>query len=107
MQGLEDSHRVTTAALYLRDQDGDGFDLVGSLGAAVPKRVETLGARPLLDKLERQAAISLEEIAREANQSDAAIRASAAALGALESAVVLSIHGERGEEDGSVGLVFL
>ncbi len=107
MQGLERSRRVTTAALYLRDQDGDGFDLVGSLGAAVPKRVETLGARPLLDKLDRQAAISLEEIAREANPSDAAVRAAAAALGALESAVVLSIRGERGEEEGSVGLIFL
>src|SRR5580704_4553083 len=104
MQGLDRSHRVTTAALYMRDQDGDGFDLVGSFGAAVPKRVESLGSRPLLDRLDRQPALSLEEIAREANASDAAVRAAASSLGALERAVVLSI---RGEEEGSVGIVFL
>src|SRR5580704_12327182 len=104
MQGLENSHRVTTSALYLRDQDGDGFDLVGSIGAAVPKRIEALGVRPLLDRLDRQPALSLEEIAREANASDAAVRAAASSLGALERAVVLSI---RGEEEGSVGIVFL
>ena len=37
MTGLERSRRVTTAAIYLRDQDGDGFDLVGSIGAARPQ----------------------------------------------------------------------
>jgi two-component system sensor histidine kinase HydH len=105
MQGLERSRRVTTAALYLRDQDGDGFDLVASIGAAVPKRVETLGARPLLDRLDKQPALSLEEIAREANKTDAAVLAAATALGTtLERAVVLSV---RAEDDGSVGLVFL
>ena len=45
---------MTTAALYLRDQDGDGFDLVGSIGAAVAKRIESLGARPVLDRLEKE-----------------------------------------------------
>src|SRR5580700_2354090 len=104
MQGLESSHRVTTAALYLRDQDGDGFDLVGSIGAAVPKRIESLGVRPLLDRLDRQPALSLDEIAREANPADAAVRASVTSLGVLERSVVLSI---RGEEEGSVGIVFL
>src|SRR5580692_127882 len=104
MDGLERSRRVTTAALYLRDQDGDGFDLVGSIGAAVPKRLEAIGVRRLLDRLDRQPALSLEEIAREANASDAAVRAAASSLGALERAVVLSI---RGEEEGSVGIVFL
>jgi signal transduction histidine kinase len=104
MDGLDRSRRVTTAALYLRDQDGDGFDLVGSIGAAVPKRIEALGVRPLLDRLDQHAAVSLEEVARDANAWDAAVRAAAASLGALERAVVLSI---RGEEEGSVGLVFL
>src|ERR1700722_5799728 len=75
MQGLERSRRVTTAALYLRDQDGDGFDLGGSVGAAVPKRIESLGLRPMLDRLEKQPAISLEELAREGNKSDDAVLA--------------------------------
>jgi two-component system, NtrC family, sensor histidine kinase HydH len=104
MQGLDRSRRVTTAALYLRDQDGDGFDLVGSFGAAVPKRVESLGARPLLDRLQRQASLSLEEIAREANEGDAAVQAASASLGALQTAVALAV---RGEEEGIVALLFV
>lgn len=104
MQGLERSRRVTTAALYLRDQEGDGYDLAGSIGAAVPKRIETVGATPLLDRLEKQPSLSLEELAREASKEDAAVLAAAATLGELRSAVVLSI---RTEDDPNVGLVFL
>jgi two-component system, NtrC family, sensor histidine kinase HydH len=102
MDGVERSRRVTTAALYLRDQDGDGFDLVGSIGAAVPKRVEALGARPLLDRLDREASVTLEELTRE--KGDAAVLAAAAGLGLLESAVVLVV---RGDEDGHAGLLFV
>ena len=102
MDGLEHSRRVTTAALYLRDQDGDGFDLVGSIGAAVPKRVEALGARPLLDRLDSAGSIALEEVARE--KSDAPVVAAAAGLGVLQSAVVLVV---RGDEDGHAGLLFV
>jgi signal transduction histidine kinase len=104
MQGLDRSHRVTTGALYLRDQDGDGFDLVGSFGSAVPKRIEALGARPLLDRLERQPSLPLEDASREGSNSDAAIRSAAAALGALERAVALGV---RGEEEGVVALLFV
>src|SRR5580693_8808844 len=103
MQGLDRSHRVTTAGLYLRDQDGDGFDLVGSFGAAVPKRVEALGARPMLDRLEKQASVSLEELAREGNEGDAAVLASSGTLGALQSAVVIAV---RGDDEPCVGLLF-
>jgi two-component system sensor histidine kinase HydH len=105
MDGLERSRRVTTAALYLRDQDGDGFDLVGSIGAAVPKRLEAIGARPLLDRLERQGSLSLEEVAREAAKGDAAVTAAAANLGALQSAVVIVVRGD--EDEGGVGLLFV
>jgi two-component system sensor histidine kinase HydH len=104
MQGLERSRRVTTAALYLRDQDGDGFDLVATVGAAVPKRIESLGVRPLLDRLENVASVSLEELAREQNKSDTAVLAAAATLGTLQSAVVLAV---RADEDGGVGLLFV
>jgi signal transduction histidine kinase len=104
MQGLERSRRVTTAALYLRDQDGDGFDLKGSIGAAVPRRIETLGVRPMLDRLERQPALSLEELAREGNQGDAAVLAAAATLGTLQSAVTLPV---RGDDDPILGLLFV
>jgi len=105
MQGLERSRRVTTAALYLRDQDGDGFDLVGSVGAGVPKRVEALGARPLIDRLEQQPSVSLEELAREGTPVDAAIVAATSTLGALRSAVVLAVSAE--DDEGVVGLLFV
>jgi two-component system sensor histidine kinase HydH len=104
MQGLEKSRRVTTAALYLRDQDGDGFDLVGGIGAAVPKRVEALSTRPLLDRLEKLSSVSLEESARENVKSDAALLGAAATLGALQSAIVLVIRGDDAE---CVGLLFV
>ncbi len=104
MTGLDRSRRVTTAAIYLRDQDGDGFDLLGSFGMAVPKRVESLSTRPLLDRLDTQASLSLEEVAREANKSDRAVRAAAEALGTLQSSVVLAV---RGEQEGTVGLIFV
>jgi signal transduction histidine kinase len=105
VQGLERSRRVTTAALYMRDQDGDGFDLVGSIGAAVPKRVEALGARPILDRLETHASVSLEELSREDNKADAVVLAAAATLGTtLQRAVILVV---RGEDDDGVGLLFV
>ena len=104
MQGLERSRRVTTAALYLRDQDGDGYDLAGSIGAAVPKRIEAVAATPLLDRLEKQPSLSFEELAREASKEDGPVLAATATLGALRSAVVLSI---RTEDDPNVGLLFI
>src|SRR5580698_8258794 len=58
MQGLDRSHRVTSAAIYLGDQEGNGFDLAGSIGATAPKRIEALAARPLLDRLSQVASIS-------------------------------------------------
>ncbi|HXN32091.1 MAG TPA: ATP-binding protein, partial [Polyangiaceae bacterium] len=79
-----------------------GFDLAGSIGAAVPKRVEALGARPLLDRLDANASVTLEELARE--KVDAPVVAAAAGLGVLQSAVVLVV---RGDEDGHVGLLFV
>jgi two-component system, NtrC family, sensor histidine kinase HydH len=103
MRGLDRSRRVTTAAFYLRDQDGDGFDLVGSIGAAVPKRVEALGARPLLDRLGKHGSLSLEEMARE-DHPQAGILAAAETLGSLRSAVVLAVGGD---EDECVGLLFV
>jgi len=104
VQGLERSRRVTTAALYLVDQDADGYDLVSSIGAAVPKRVEAIGARALLDRLEKQPSLSLEEIAREASDADRVVLSAAATLGALQTAVVLAV---RGDDEPIVGLLFL
>jgi two-component system sensor histidine kinase HydH len=104
MQGLHRSRRATTAAFYLRDQDGDGFDLVGSVGAAVPKRVEALAVRPLLDRLGKHGSLSLEEMAREEHASQSGVLAAAETLGSLRSAVVVAVGGD---EDECVGLLFV
>src|SRR4029079_4497537 len=101
--GIERSRRVTSSALYLRDQEANGFDLVGSIGSVAPTRVESLAARPLLDRLQTHASISLEELEREPKEGDApVITAAGATLGQLRSAVVLAI---RTEHDEVVGLL--
>jgi signal transduction histidine kinase len=102
MEGFGRSRRVTSAALFLRDQDGDGYDLISSFGAMAPKRIEAIAARALLDRLEKQSSITLEELSREDDRSDAAVLTAAATLGALKSSVVLAI---RGEADELVGLL--
>jgi signal transduction histidine kinase len=104
--GLERSRRVTTCAVYLRDQDGNGFDLVGTIGAAPPNRLESLAMRPLLERLTNS--MSLEELAREAEavpgtaEAMVPVLTAAEALGTLKSSVVLAI---RGDNDELVGLL--
>ena len=104
--GLERSRRVTTCAVYLRDQDGNGFDLVGAIGAAPPNRLESLAMRPLLERL--GLSMSLEELAREADAAPGAretmapLLTAAEALGTLNSSVVLAV---RGDSEELVGLL--
>lgn len=104
--GLERSRRVTTCAVYLRDQDGNGFDLVGSTGATPPSRLESLAMRPLLERL--GLSLSLEELAREVEASPgtsetmAPVLTAAEALGSLKSSVVLAV---RGDAEELVGLL--
>ena len=106
ISGLERSRRVTTCAIYLRDQDGNGFDLVGAVGAAPPNRLESLAMRPLLERL--GLSMSLEELAREAEaaphagETMAPVLTAAETLGPLRSSVVLAI---RGDSEELVGLM--
>lgn len=112
--GLDRSRRATGIAIYLRDQEGDGFDLVGSLGETPPKRIETLTARPLLDRLGTTvASLSLEDLAREAKESESpeagapALVAGQSVLGPLGGSVVLAIRGEAdaGQTPELIGLL--
>ena len=99
--GLEQSRRVTSSAVYLRDLDGNGFDLVGSVGPTPVPRLESLAIRPLTERL--TLSISLEELAREADAAPharemmAPVLTAVEALGPLKSSVVLAIRGD-GEE---------
>ena len=110
MSALEQSRRVTAAALYLRDQDGTGFDRLAALGPRVPDRIEVATARALLDRLERGPA-ALESLERESRERralgnhhdpDEAVITAAAVLGSLRSAVVLGV---RDEERELIGLL--
>lgn len=119
LSGLERSRRVTTCAIYLRDQDGNGYDLFGSIGdataadspllARIPKRIEGLALRPLIDRFQKQAAISLEELARERGDADIPVLTAAETLGPLKSSVVLALRGDDGESkrsaDALVGII--
>ena len=110
---LEQSRRMTDAGLYLRDQDGSGFDRLAGLGLRVPERIEVATARALLDRLEA-GPLALEEVEREVNErkarserpvgSDDAVLAAAAVLGALGRGVVVAI---RDEARDIIGLLVL
>ena len=115
LSGLERSRRVTSAAIYLRDQDGNGFDLAGSIGGIttndkepsplfgrIPTRLETLAVRPLIDRLTQQSSVALEELSREGKDSDAPVLTSASALGVMDSAVLLGV---RGDDEECVGII--
>jgi len=107
LAGLERSRRATAAAVYLRDQDGNGYDLAGSLGTIVPRRIETLAARPLLDRLMAQS-LSLEELAREPRDQDAPVlTAASAVLGTLKDGIIMPVRGESetGQTPEIVGLL--
>ncbi|HEX7665294.1 MAG TPA: ATP-binding protein, partial [Polyangiaceae bacterium] len=95
LRGLDDSRRVTSAAIYIRDQDGNGLDLAGSIGEVAPARLEALAARPLLDKLLAAPSLALEEVARESKETEAPVlTAAASTLGPLKSAVLLAIKAD-------------
>jgi two-component system sensor histidine kinase HydH len=111
LAGLERSRRVTSCAIYLRDLDDSGFDVVGSIGAQPPPRLDALAMRPLLERLGMS--LSLEEIAREAeNERDAAAAGArealaptmtaVEALGPFKTSVILAI---RGDSEELVGLM--
>lgn len=107
---LERSRRVTSCAIYLRDLDDSGFDVVGSVGAQPPPRLDALAMRPLLERMGMS--LSLEEIAREAeNERDTAsisreglapTMTAIEALGPFKSSVTLAI---RGDSEALVGLM--
>ena len=101
--GLERSHRVTSSAIYIRDQDGNGFDITGSIGEVPLPRIEALAARPLLDRLMAVSSLSLEEVARESKEGEVhLLTAAAATLGPLKSAILLAVKGDDGQLIGLI-----
>ena len=52
LRNLEDSRRVTHAAVYLLDRDGAGYDLHGWIGPRPVERIDAAARRPLLERLQ-------------------------------------------------------
>lgn len=105
---MEESRRVTAAALYLTDPTGYAFDRAAGVGESLPERIELASARPLLDRVAR-GPVALEPVAREAAERRAvgqpdeeleAILSAAEVLGPLREGVVLPIREGRGELAG-------
>jgi signal transduction histidine kinase len=67
LASLEESRRVTNAAVYLLDGDGTGFDLVGHVGPKPVDRIDGAARRPFFDRL-RAAPVMLEALERELQQ---------------------------------------
>ncbi len=108
---LEQSRRVTKAALYLRDQDRTGFDRLASLGAGTLAHIEMATARPLLDRL-AQGPLSLEVVKRDAverkgrgertDYADAILSAAAVLGGLADGGVLLPVRADKNEIIGLV-----
>jgi two-component system, NtrC family, sensor histidine kinase HydH len=65
MEGLEESRRVTHAALYLAARDGHSYSLAAHLGSSPPSHIETAPARPFLTRLLEVDALVLENLERD------------------------------------------
>ncbi|MGE5183594.1 MAG: ATP-binding protein [Acidobacteriota bacterium] len=105
---LEESRRVTDAAVYLLDSDGAGFDRAGFLGNPPPDRLDANAERALLDRV-RTGYFDLDQIARELDELGPApdVEAKRTALVALrdralelQSALIFPLFGSAETEQG-------
>jgi len=62
---FEETRRVTHVAIYLVDQDGSGYDLLGTLGPRPADRIDAVTRRPFFDRLRRDGVLSIEGLERE------------------------------------------
>jgi two-component system, NtrC family, sensor histidine kinase HydH len=98
MTGLENSRRVTAAALYLRDPEG--LERIATYGPECPPRIDALALRPLLSRLETS--LSLEELSRTTPDTDAPLHTAIATMSALRSSYVVAI---RSDDKDLIGLL--
>jgi signal transduction histidine kinase len=66
---MEESRRVTDAAVYLLDADGAGFDRAGFLGGPPPDRLDANAERPLLDRV-RTGFLDIDQLKHERENLD-------------------------------------
>jgi two-component system sensor histidine kinase HydH len=67
ISSLEESRRVTHAALYLVDTEGAGYELHGHLGPRPVERIDAAARRPFFERINatRGAVVSMEQLERE------------------------------------------
>ncbi|MBV8761498.1 MAG: hypothetical protein JO257_29645, partial [Deltaproteobacteria bacterium] len=108
MTALEESRRVTDAAIYLLDPDGAGFDRAGFLGKAPPERLDANADRALLDRV-RGGYLDLDQLVREPDElppttdQDAkktAILALKSRVEELQAALIFPLFGSAETEQG-------
>jgi signal transduction histidine kinase len=75
---LEESRRVTHAAVYLLDADGAGYDRAGYVGQAPPERLDATADRALLERV-RAGSVDVDLLQRELDATPAAAGAQDAA----------------------------
>jgi two-component system, NtrC family, sensor histidine kinase HydH len=103
LSALENSRRMTSAALYLRESDGSSFALADSFGETPPKRLELATTRALVDRISRSGAVVLEELIQDIEErrgdptESQSILAASSVLGPLKESVVLAIRSDDGD----------
>jgi signal transduction histidine kinase len=70
LASLEQSRRVTHAAIYLLDQEGTGYELIGFVGPRPADRLDVAARRPFFDRL-RGNPVMIEQLERELAQLEA------------------------------------
>ncbi len=112
---LEDSHRATGAALYLRDPMGSDFKLARSFGTRAPARIDGVAGRPLLERLSVSPVV-LESVAHEvaelrqlgqgrAAEADERLLGAAELLEAFRGSVCVGIRSEASDLFGILALI--
>jgi signal transduction histidine kinase len=101
LSALEDSRRVTHAAIYIVDPDGSGYDLSGHVGPKPEGRLDAVAHRAFLDRLRRVGVVSIEGLEREMgalrlaqSEERETLGLMIRALELLNGSVVLAIAGE-------------
>lgn len=101
LAALEDSRRVTHAALYIVDPDGSGYELAGHIGPRPEGRLDAVANRAFLERLRRVGVVTVEGLERELaalknkqGEEREGVLLMSRALEALNGSVVLAIVGE-------------
>ena len=92
ISSLEESRRVTHAAIYFVDADGGGYELHGHLGPRPAERIDAAARRPFFERINAThgAPVSMEQLEREHDKIET-IDAIASTLSEMNAALCIPI----------------